>query len=205
MKRSTPLQSLTDSREDEDSKRRRMQIVIDLALEKYRLSKLNNQEQVACNAQHNDKQMATLTQNNSSNNQHIQAVYSREDVGSINSNENSFPYKLYDMLQDSHSNNAIAWTGYGNSFQILNNELLSDVLPKYFRHNNVNSFIRQLYKWGFRKVRCGFHFGYFENEVNDTDMWNSFVCIDVFCDNVPSNYYWTLTFCFILTTSCDEW
>ena len=166
MKRFTPLQSPTDSKEDEDSKRRRTQIEIDLSLEKYRPSKLNNQEQVACNAQHNDEQMAFLTQNNSSNNQHIQAVYSREDMNSINSNENSFPYKLYDMLQDSHSNNAIAWTGYGNSFQILNNELLSDVLPKYFRHNNVNSFIRQLYNWDFRKVRCGSQFGYFENEVN---------------------------------------
>ena len=167
MKRATLL---TDPKEDEDSKRRRMQIVIDLALEKYRMSKLNNRKQVTCNAQHNDKQMATLIQKNSSSNQHMQAAYPVEDVGSIKSNENSFPYKLYDMLQDSHCNNAIAWTGYGNSFQILNNELLSDVLPKYFRHNNVNSFIRQLYNWDFRKVRCGARFGYFENEVKDTVM-----------------------------------
>ena len=170
MKRSTPLQSQTDPKQDEDIKRRRMQIIIDLALEKYRLSTVNNREQGTCNAQHNDKQMASIKQNSSSNNQYNEAVYSRKDEISINLNKNSFPFKLHDMLQDSHSNNAIAWTGYGNSFQILNNELLSDVLPKYFRHNNVNSFIRQLYNWDFRKVRFGSQLSYFENEVNDTDL-----------------------------------
>ena len=119
--------------------------------------------------------MASIKQNSSSNNQYNEAVSSRKDEISINHNKNSFPFKLHDMLQDSHSNNAIAWTGHGNSFQILNNELLSDVLPKYFRHNNVNSFIRQLYNWDFRKVRFGSQLSYFENEVNDTDLWNNLI------------------------------
>ncbi|KAH0502475.1 Heat shock factor protein 3, partial [Microtus ochrogaster] len=41
----------------------------------------------------------------------------------------------------------------GQSFEIVNEENFSnEILPKYFKHNKIASFIRQLNMYGFRKV-----------------------------------------------------
>jgi len=102
----------------------------------------------------------------------VEPTYKKQDLSpdvvyrAVNSNQNSFPYKLYDMLQDSDSKEAIAWTENGDAFRILDHQLLSNVLPKYFRHNNVNSFIRQVYFWDFRKLGYGPESGCYKNEVN---------------------------------------
>jgi len=49
---------------------------------------------------------------------------------------------------------AIGWTDDGKNFVIKNPSVLaSEIIPKYFKHNNVQSFIRQLQFYGFRKIK----------------------------------------------------
>jgi hypothetical protein len=60
---------------------------------------------------------------------------------------------FHSIMEDSVNTGAIRWTTKGLSFEIVNaDELSRNVLPKYFRHNNVASFIRQLNMYCFRKV-----------------------------------------------------
>ena len=47
------------------------------------------------------------------------------------------------------------WTNNGNSFTIINKELLIKTLPKYFRTCNYHSFVRQLNLYGFKKSTKG--------------------------------------------------
>ena len=57
----------------------------------------------------------------------------------------SFIEKTWDILQDTQYSSIVRWTEDGNSFLILSEErLCSDVLPKYFKHSNFSSFIRQV-------------------------------------------------------------
>jgi len=90
-------------------------------------------------------------------------------MDSIKSHENSFPYKLYDMLQDADSKEAIAWTEHGDSFRILDRQLLSNVLPKYFDFNSVTNFIKQLDVWDFSKLESDQAFCCYKNEVNNIE------------------------------------
>ena len=84
----------------------------------------------------------------------------------VNFNKKTFPYKLYDMLEDPSNNNAITWSDHGSSFKITNSKLLEGILREYFRHSNVNSFLRLAYSWGFRKIGYGSSKGCFQSEVN---------------------------------------
>jgi len=69
-----------------------------------------------------------------------------------------FIAKLYAMLCDSGSAGIIVWSDSADSILIHDmDRLCSDVLPRYFKHQNRSSFIRQLNTYGFRKldaVRC---------------------------------------------------
>ncbi|XP_043378861.1 heat shock factor protein 3 isoform X1 [Chelonia mydas] len=64
-----------------------------------------------------------------------------------------FLAKLWALVEDPGSNDVIAWGRDGQSFCILNEQRFAkELLPKYFKHNNICSFIRQLNMYGFRKV-----------------------------------------------------
>lgn len=56
------------------------------------------------------------------------------------------------MVNDPHCNDLIAWSDNGQSFIIIDPAKFSQELSKYFKHNNLSSFIRQLNMYGFRKV-----------------------------------------------------
>ncbi|CAH0493019.1 unnamed protein product [Peronospora farinosa] len=62
-----------------------------------------------------------------------------------------FLQKTYDMIESSPS--AVAcWSDAGTSFIIkLPREFAKTMLPRYFKHNNFSSFVRQLNFYGFRK------------------------------------------------------
>ncbi|KAL0540388.1 hypothetical protein IC582_024625 [Cucumis melo] len=69
-----------------------------------------------------------------------------------------FLKKLYDMVDDDSTNSIISWTSSNDSFTILDITQFSlHLLPKYFKHSNFSSFMRQLNIYGFRKI--------------DTDCW----------------------------------
>ena len=64
----------------------------------------------------------------------------------------AFLTKLWKLVEDPRYNDLIAWAGNGRSFIIHNQTRFSkDLLPLYFKHNNMASFIRQLNMYGFRK------------------------------------------------------
>ena len=67
----------------------------------------------------------------------------------------AFLEKLFDILEDNRSySHLIAWQPDGNSFIIKKvNEFSETVLPRYFKHSNIQSYIRQLNMYGFSKTR----------------------------------------------------
>ncbi|KAG9448178.1 hypothetical protein H6P81_014306 [Aristolochia fimbriata] len=64
-----------------------------------------------------------------------------------------FLTKTYDMVDDPSTNSIVSWSPNNNSFIVWNPpEFARDLLPKYFKHNNFSSFVRQLNTYGFHKI-----------------------------------------------------
>ncbi|KAK6146692.1 hypothetical protein DH2020_020561 [Rehmannia glutinosa] len=69
-----------------------------------------------------------------------------------------FLVKCYEMVNDDSTNELISWSESNDSFIIWDeSRFSSQLLPKYFKHSNFSSFVRQLNIYGFRKI--------------DTDHW----------------------------------
>ncbi|KAM8967416.1 heat shock factor protein 1 isoform 2-T2 [Pelodytes ibericus] len=69
------------------------------------------------------------------------------------SNVPAFLAKLWTLVEDPETDPLICWSPEGNSFHVFDQGCFAkDVLPKYFKHNNMASFVRQLNMYGFRKV-----------------------------------------------------
>ena len=63
-----------------------------------------------------------------------------------------FLTKLYQIVSAGSTDHCIQWTTKGDSFVISDPDTFArDILPTYFKHNNIRSFIRQLNTYGFRK------------------------------------------------------
>ncbi|XP_022723132.1 heat stress transcription factor A-6b-like [Durio zibethinus] len=64
-----------------------------------------------------------------------------------------FLTKTYDIIDDSSTNHIISWSKGNNSLIVWDPQAFSiSLLPRYFKHNNFSSFVRQLNTYGFRKV-----------------------------------------------------
>ncbi|KAL6577494.1 hypothetical protein OROMI_009822 [Orobanche minor] len=69
-----------------------------------------------------------------------------------------FLVKCYEMVNDESTKELISWSESNDSFIIWDeSRFTSQILPKYFKHSNFSSFVRQLNIYGFRKI--------------DTDHW----------------------------------
>ncbi|KAK6458742.1 HSF-type DNA-binding-domain-containing protein [Scheffersomyces xylosifermentans] len=75
-------------------------------------------------------------------------------ASSNQSGSNDFVKKLFLMLQEESYKDVVRWTTTGDSFVVLNtNEFTKEILPRHFKHSNFASFVRQLNKYDFHKVK----------------------------------------------------
>ncbi|XP_025115865.1 heat shock factor protein-like isoform X2 [Pomacea canaliculata] len=92
----------------------------------------------------------------------IRAVVSSSDTESYAVQENAtgsgsnvpaFLMKLWTLVENPLTDHLISWDSSGKSFHIYEqSQFAHEILPLYFKHNNISSFIRQLNMYGFRKV-----------------------------------------------------
>ena len=66
----------------------------------------------------------------------------------------SFLSKLYHILSNTEFKEIIYWNKEGNGIIIADiNKFSTIILPKYYKHSNYSSFIRQLNLYGFHKIQ----------------------------------------------------
>nr|GMD93084.1 heat stress transcription factor B-2A-like [Ipomoea batatas] len=64
-----------------------------------------------------------------------------------------FLTKTYDILEEEDEKRIVSWNAHGDGFVVWSPTEFSDhMLPRYFKHNNFSSFVRQLNTYGFKKV-----------------------------------------------------
>ncbi|WEW60616.1 kinase-regulated stress-responsive transcription factor skn7 [Emydomyces testavorans] len=74
--------------------------------------------------------------------------------GTSTGNSSDFVRKLYKMLEDPSYSQIVRWGDDRDSFVVLECEKFTkSILPKHFKHSNFASFVRQLNKYDFHKVR----------------------------------------------------
>jgi len=72
--------------------------------------------------------------------------------GSANGPPPAFLTKLWQLVNEGDPN-LVAWGPDGTSFVVKDqNQFAKKVLPNYFKHQKMNSFVRQLNMYGFKKV-----------------------------------------------------
>lgn len=70
-----------------------------------------------------------------------------------NANIPAFLGKLWKMVDDPNTDQLISWSQTGTSFIIQNQaQFWYELLPLYYKHNNMSSFVRQLNMYGFHKI-----------------------------------------------------
>ncbi|KAH9987478.1 hypothetical protein BJV74DRAFT_499838 [Russula compacta] len=64
-----------------------------------------------------------------------------------------FVQKLYELVNAPSTDELIRWSDTGDSFFVFEHErFANDVLPRFFKHRNFSSFVRQLNMYGFHKI-----------------------------------------------------
>lgn len=87
----------------------------------------------------------------------------------------AFLTKLWTLVEDPQTDELICWSPSGTSFHVFDQGRFSkEVLPKFFKHNNMASFIRQLNMYGFRKVVHLEQGGLVKPERDDTEFQHPF-------------------------------
>ncbi|GAB5592433.1 Flocculation suppression protein [Umbelopsis nana] len=81
--------------------------------------------------------------------------------------QSAFVTKLYNIVGDEDIQHLISWSKDGDVFSVKNpTEFARTILPQYFKHNNWQSFVRQLNMYGFHKVNDVFH-----TLTNEQQLW----------------------------------
>lgn len=80
--------------------------------------------------------------------------HKRNASGAQKNRPPTFVSKLWSMINDPSNNEYIHWMDDGKSFQVTGREQFeAKILPKYFKHKNFSSFVRQLNMYGWHKVQ----------------------------------------------------
>ncbi|KAI3783124.1 hypothetical protein L2E82_13187 [Cichorium intybus] len=88
-----------------------------------------------------------------SNKQSVMVNMPRPMEGLHDAGPPPFLTKIYDMVDDQRMNDIVSWNRGGQSFVVWDPHAFStNLLPRYFKHNNFSSFVRQLNTYGFRKI-----------------------------------------------------
>ncbi|VDB82629.1 unnamed protein product [Peniophora sp. CBMAI 1063] len=81
-----------------------------------------------------------------------------------------FLQKLYEMVNDTTNNDLIRWSDAGDAFLVLDHERFArEVLGRWFKHQNFQSFVRQLNMYGFHKIPS-LQQGVLRSD-SDTEIW----------------------------------
>lgn len=65
----------------------------------------------------------------------------------------AFLMKLWKIVEDVELDPIISWSQNGQTFKVHDQIAFArDVLPKYYKHSNFSSFVRQVNMYGFRKI-----------------------------------------------------
>ena len=81
------------------------------------------------------------------------------------SHNSKFLIQLYKILEDKENKDIIHWGNDNSSFIIENiYDFIEKILPKYYGHNNLASFVRQLNKYNFHKIKASLNEYAFQNE-----------------------------------------
>ncbi|KAF9192146.1 kinase-regulated stress-responsive transcription factor skn7 [Haplosporangium sp. Z 11] len=87
----------------------------------------------------------------------IEAEEPLQDVTTVTATGSGIPdfvKKLYRMLEEKENDAIVSWGRSGETFVVKEpNEFAKIILPKHFKHNNFASFVRQLNKYDFHKIK----------------------------------------------------
>ncbi|XP_051158940.1 heat shock factor protein 1 isoform X1 [Leptopilina boulardi] len=88
-------------------------------------------------------------------NEEINEILNVEDMHTMTELGTSVPAflgKLWKLVEDPETDDLICWAPNGRSFFIRNQaQFARELLPHYYKHNNMASFVRQLNMYGFHK------------------------------------------------------
>lgn len=75
------------------------------------------------------------------------------ETPSIAGNVPAFLVKLWRIVGDESLDSIISWSQNGQTFKVHDQTAFAkDILPKYYKHSNFSSFVRQVNMYGFRKI-----------------------------------------------------
>jgi len=88
----------------------------------------------------------------------------------------AFLAKLWKMVENPDTDDYICWTEDGTSFRIRDqSQFASALLPYYYKHSNMASFVRQLNMYGFHKV-IALHSGNLKSEKEEIEFAHMYFC-----------------------------
>ena len=83
-----------------------------------------------------------------------QSTISQQEQNQKKEENPNFLLKLYHILETPEYKDIIHWNDNGKSFIVQNlHDFTENILPKYYKHNNYSSFVRQLNMYDFHKKR----------------------------------------------------